>query len=294
MGKDLYDSGSSFRERFLQADEILSFPLTEVMFFGPEEELRRTINAQPAIFLVSYVIWEYFSQHVGRSPDFVAGHSLGEYTALAASGFFSFEDGIKIVRKRGVLMEEACPPGKGGMVALLDPNMQILESEVKEEEGFLTIANRNAPDQVVLSGEMEALKDLVSRLKGKGYRKAVFLNVSGPFHTHYMRPAAERLGEELRKIVPKPMRIPVVFNVDAEPFLDGEGVLERLERQLYSPVLWERSIKRIGEEGIEFFLELGPKNVLSNLVKRILPGVPSMSVERLEDLERVREVLIER
>jgi len=290
MGRDLYEQ-DPFRRRFLEADTILSFPLTELMLSGKEEELRRTANAQPAIFLVSYLLWEHFSREVGRRPTLMAGHSLGEYTALAACGFFSFEDGMRIVRKRGSFMEEACPSGKGGMVALIDPVMELVEMEVQRKGALLAIANRNAPDQVVVSGEMEALKELISGLRGRGYRRAIFLNVSGPFHSPYMKPAAERLEEELRKIEPKRMEIPVVFNVDAEPFRDGEEVFEKLKRQLYSPVQWERSMRRMAEEGIELFIELGPKNVLSNLARKVLPHVETMNAERLVDVERIKEAL---
>lgn len=293
MGRDLYEE-SWAREFFQKADEILSFDLSKLILSGPEEELRMTSNAQPAIFLISYILFSLFERKFNLYPSFFAGHSLGEYTALAASGFFSFEDGLRIVRKRGQFMEETTFPGKGGMVALIEPKLEEIERVLKEistGDSIVTIANINAPDQIVLTGDMEALKRAIDLLKDKGYRRAVFLNVSGPFHSPYMRKAAERLKEEFKKIRPSKMKVPVVFNVDAEPFIDGEGVFEKLQRQLYSSVLWERSVRRIYEEGVQIFIEIGPKNILSNLVKKIVPFSFSLNIEKIEDLKKIEEIL---
>lgn len=294
MGKKLYDTFEDVREYFAIADKALGFPITELCFNGPEDELRQTYNTQPALLLNSYVVWQTLSKATGISPYLLAGHSLGEYTALLASGFFVLEDALQMTRKRGFLMEEACSKGKGGMVALIGADMTKIGpvlQEISHDDYVAVPANLNSAEQVVLSGNMEALKEGVERLKGAGYKKAVFLNVSGPFHSPLMRGAAEKLKEELTKINRGAMNTPVVFNVDGTPGNDGGIVIDRLYRQMFSPVLWEASIRRMVAEGVEIFLEVGPQKVLTNLIRRIEPNVPCYSVESLEDIEAVKGIL---
>lgn len=294
MGKKLYDALEDVREYFAVADKVLGFSVTGLCFNGPEDELRQTYNTQPALLLNSYVVWQTLKKVTGISPHLFAGHSLGEYTALCASGFFSFEDALRMTRKRGLLMEEACPKGKGGMVALIGADMTKIGpvlQEISHDDYVAVPANLNSAEQVVLSGNMEALKEGIERLKGTGYKKAIFLNVSGPFHSPLMRDAAEKLKEEFAKINQGAMNTPVVFNVDATPGNDGGIVIDRLYRQMFSPVLWEASVKRMAAEGVEVFLEVGPQKVLANLIRRIEPNVPCYSVESLEDIEAVKGIL---
>jgi [acyl-carrier-protein] S-malonyltransferase len=294
MGKGLYDRFELVRDLFEKADKTLGFPITKLCFEGPEEDLRQTCNTQPALLLVSYAAWQVLKAETGINPHLVAGHSLGEYTALLSSGFFTFEDGLRITRKRGLLMEEACPKGKGGMVALIGADMAKIEpvlQEISHDDYAAVPANLNSAEQVVLSGNADALKDAVEKLKGVGYKKAVFLNVSGPFHSPLMKEAAERLKSELVRIPSHDMATPVVCNVDATPEQDKNAVADKLYRQMFSPVLWERSVKEMVRSGVEIFVEVGPQKVLANLIKRIEPDVPCYNVEEFGDIEALKGVL---
>jgi [acyl-carrier-protein] S-malonyltransferase len=294
MGKGLYDRFEYVRDLFKTADKTLGFPITKLCFEGPEDELRQTYNTQPALLLVSYAVYQVLKAQTNIVPYLVAGHSLGEYTALLASGFFKFEDALMITRKRGLFMEEACPKGKGGMVALIGADMGKIEPVLKEisQGDYVAVpANLNSKEQVVLSGNMETLKEAVDKLKGIGYKKAVFLNVSGPFHSPLMREAADRLKDELGKIPAGYAESPVVCNVDACPEQDNHAISDKLYRQMFSPVLWESSIKRMAKEGVEVFLEVGPLKVLSNLIKRIEPDIPCYNIEEFEEIEAIKEVL---
>ncbi len=203
MGKDLYDRFDYVRDLFEAADEALGFSITDLCFNGPEDELRQTYNTQPSLLLVSFAVYQVLKKETGLVPALVAGHSLGEYTALTASGFFTFEEALAITRKRGLLMEEACPKGKGGMVALIGADMAKIEpvlNEISHDDYVAVPANLNSAEQVVLSGDADALKEAVEKLKGVGYKKAVFLNVSGPFHSPLMKAAADRLKAELASL----------------------------------------------------------------------------------------------
>jgi len=294
MGKRLYETFDYVKSLYKKADEVLGFNITELCFNGPEEELRKTYNTQPALLLTSYAIWSVLKEKIEIKPAFVAGHSLGEWTALLISGFFTFEDALMLTRKRGLFMEEACPKGKGGMVALISPLMEKVLPVLKEtsHDDYVCVpANLNAHDQVVLSGDINALKEAVEKLKGVGYKKAIFLNVSGPFHSPLMKAAADRLNDELNKVITGELKIPVVSNVDAEPVYEKEKVKDKLYRQMFSPVLWEDSVKRMIKDGVELFLEVGPQKVLTNLIKRIAPDVLCISVEELEDIESIRGVI---
>ena len=293
MGKKLYDSFESAREYFARADKTLGFSITDLCFNGPEEELTQTYNTQPALVLVAYAVWETLRKETGIVPSFVAGHSLGEYTALLASGYFTFEDALTITRKRGFLMEEACPKGKGGMAALIGPDMAKMEAVLKEishDDYVVVPANLNSAEQVVLSGDAEALKEAVGKLEGF-YKKARFLKVSGPFHSPLMKAAADKLKIELEKLPHGDMKTPVVFNVDATAAMDKGAVAGNLYRQTISPVLWEKSVKAMAAQGVELFLEVGPQKVLTNLIKRIVPEVPCYNLESMEEIETVRGLI---
>jgi [acyl-carrier-protein] S-malonyltransferase len=294
MGKELYDRFEYVREFFESADKALDFNLSKLCFNGPEEELRKTYNTQPAVLLVSYAAWAVLNKEMKVAPYLLAGHSLGEYTALLASGLFSFKDAIRLTRKRGLLMEEACPAGLGGMVALLGPVREKVEEacqKISKGDYVACPANFNTPDQLVLSGNADALKEVVEQLKGVGYKKAIFLNVSGPFHSPLMRPAAGRLKEEITQVVFSPMKVPVVSNVDAALNQDDNKVVDLLFRQMFSPVLWENCVRNMVAEGVEIFLEVGPQKVLTNMMKKVLPQIPCHHVETMAEIEAVRGIL---
>jgi [acyl-carrier-protein] S-malonyltransferase len=294
MGKKLHDRFDDVKGLFNTANATLGFSITNLCFNGPEDELRQTYNTQPAVLLVSYVIWHVLKKEMDIEPYLASGHSLGEYTALLVSGFFNFEDALRITRKRGLLMEESCPKGRGGMVALIGADMGKVEPVLKEvsHNDYVAVpANLNSPEQVVLSGNIDALKESVDKLKGIGYKKAIFLNVSGPFHSPLMKEAAEKLKDELNKTLKGDMRIPVVSNVDATPGQEKDQVLDKLYRQIFSPVLWEMCVRRMTKEGVEIFLEVGPQKVLTNLIKRIEPNVPCYSIEEMEDIESLKDIL---
>jgi [acyl-carrier-protein] S-malonyltransferase len=294
MGKRLYDQFEDVRVLYHTADAVLGFAITDLCFNGPEEELRQTYNTQPALLLTSYAVWHVLKKETQLTPFLLAGHSLGEYTAMLASGFFSFEDALKITRKRGLFMEESCPKGKGGMVALLGADMGKVEpvlQEISHGDYVAVPANLNSADQVVLSGDIDALKEGVEKLKGIGFKKAVFLNVSGPFHSPLMKEGADRLREELKTVKKNGLECPVVCNVDATPEKSGDAVADKLYRQMFSPVRWEQSVRRMVKEGVEVFVEVGPQKVLANLIKRIEPTVPCYSVEGMEEIENLKGVL---
>jgi [acyl-carrier-protein] S-malonyltransferase len=293
MGRKLFDRFDFVKEYFARADKALGFSITDLCFNGPEEELRQTYNTQPSLVLIGYVVWQVLREQTGIKPYLMAGHSLGEYTALLASGFFSFEDALAITRKRGLFMEEACPKGKGGMVALIGADMAKIGPILKEisHDDYVAVpANLNSAEQVVLSGDAEALKEAVEKSKGS-YKKAVFLNVSGPFHSPLMSKAAEKLKEELSRLARNDMEVPVVFNVDAIPGQDKNAVEDKLYRQMFSPVQWEMSVRKMAEEGVELFIEAGPQKVLTNLIKRIVPDIPCYNVESMEEIETIKGLL---
>lgn len=294
MGKKLYDRFDEVKELFAAGNKALGFSISELVLNGPEEELRQTYNTQPALVLVSYAVWRLFQNETKLSPCLVSGHSLGEYTALLASGYFTFEDALKITRKRGLLMEKSCPKGKGGMVALIGAKMEKIQpvlNEISHDEYVAVPANMNSAEQVVLSGDLGALKEAVEKLKGIGYKKAVFLNVSGPFHSPLMKEAAEQLKEELKSLPGGNLAIPVVSNVDAMPEKSEAAIVDKLYRQMFSPVLWEACVKRMAMEGVECFIEVGPQKVLGNLIRRIEPDIPCYNVEEYEDIESIKDVL---
>jgi [acyl-carrier-protein] S-malonyltransferase len=294
MGKKLYDRFDFVKEYFARADKALGFSITDLCFNGPEDELRQTYNTQPSLLLIGYVVWQVLKDQTGIKPYVMAGHSLGEYTALLASGFFTFEDALAITRKRGLFMEEACPKGKGGMVALIGADMAKISPILKEisHDDYVAVpANLNSAEQVVLSGDAEALKEAVEKSKGS-YKKSKFLNVSGPFHSPLMKTAAERLKDELSKLTHNDMEVPVVFNVDAIPGQDKQSVVDNLHQQMLSPVQWEMSVKKMAEQGVELFIEAGPQKVLTNLIKRIVPDIPCYNIESMEEIETIKGLLV--
>lgn len=271
MGQALASKDKSVSDTFSKADEVLGESLSSLIFQGPQEKLTLTTNAQPALLTTSIAILNYFSQN-GIMPDYTAGHSLGEYTALVASGALAFEEAVYAVRKRGEFMEEAVPNGEGTMAAVLGMDREKLMdvTETVSAEGHpVQLANLNCPGQIVISGSKNGVELASAKAKEGGAKRVIPLDVSGPFHSSLMKPAAERFEAILDSISVKNAGIPVIANVTAEPMSDASEIKNRLIEQLYSPVLWEDSVRKMLELGVDTFIEIGPGKVLSGLVKKV-------------------------
>ncbi len=271
MGKELRDKYEEVKQVFELADQALNRSLSSLIFNGPAEKLTWTVNTQPALVTTSIAILEYFKQF-GIQPDFVAGHSLGEYSALVAAGTFTFEDAVRIVELRGKLMEEAYPGGKGAMAAVLGMERELLTAvceEVTARGEHVQLANLNCPGQIVISGSKEGVHQAGELAKEKGARRVIPLAVSGPFHSKFMEPASSLLKKALDEVDLQDARIPVIANVTAEPVQDRTEIKELLVKQLYSPVLWEDSVRMMINAGVDTFIEVGPGKVLTGLVRKI-------------------------
>ncbi|WCF10225.1 ACP S-malonyltransferase [Paenibacillus thiaminolyticus] len=287
MGKDVYDAVPAAREAFEIADRVLGFPLTEMIFEGPESDLKQTSNTQPALLATSWALYQAMERH-GIRPDYVAGHSLGEYGALVAAGVLRFEDAIAIVRQRGQFMEQAVPSGQGAMAAVLGAERERLGAlcdDISAAGTPVEMANLNCPGQIVVSGSREGIDAAVERGKEAGAKRVIPLEVSGPFHSAMMKPAAERLGEALRAIEMQDARVPVIANVTARPVTEAEQIRGLLVEQVFSPVLWEDSVRYLIDQGVDTFVEIGSGKVLSGLIKKIDRSVRIVSINSLEAIE---------
>ncbi|MDQ0091701.1 [acyl-carrier-protein] S-malonyltransferase [Paenibacillus anaericanus] len=293
MGRDLYEALPSSRRLFDIADEVTGLSLTRLIFEGPESELKQTANTQPALLTTSVALYEAFAAK-GFAPDYVAGHSLGEYSALTAAGVLSFEDAVSIVRARGQFMEQAVPGGKGAMAAVLGGEREALAglcADITAGGNPVELANINCPGQIVVSGSKEGVDQVVERVKEIGAKRAILLEVSGPFHSSLMKSAAERLAEKLESVTIKDSVLPVVANVTARPVHSGADISRLLVEQVYSPVLWHDSISWLIEQGVDTFVEIGPGSVLSGLIKKIDKSVRIFNVNGLESLEATAAAL---
>ena len=281
MGKELAENFPVARDIFAEADEALSFKLSELCFNGPEEALKLTTNTQPAILTVSIAALKVVLAEKGLSADYLAGHSLGEYSALVSAGALSFADAVRTVRSRGAYMQEAVPVGTGAMAAILGVEPAILAEICAEaaQGEVVSPANFNSPGQVVIAGHATAVNRAIDIAKSRGFRKAMLLPVSAPFHCSLMVPAGERLAGALGSIQVSPMTVPVVTNVEAEPNQESGRVKDLLVRQVSAPVRWEDSVRRMIVSGVTSFIEIGPGKVLSGLVKRIDKDVTTRNIE---------------
>ena len=289
MGKDFYENYPTAKEIFERANEALNFDLTKVIF-EDSNELNRTVNTQPAILTVSYAIYSVLKeQYPDLEAKFVAGHSLGEYSALLAADVLEFEDAVRLVRKRAEYMQNAVPEGKGGMAAVIGIPPEEVKKLCEEVDGIVEPVNFNSPIQTVVAGEADAVKKLVRLAKSKKI-KAIPLKVSVPSHSSLMKEAAERFKEELQQVSFKNARTPVVQNYDAKPHTEAEEIKENLYLQLFNPVRWVESVKFMTSEGVDTFIEIGPKNVLSKLISQTVEDVKTLNVEKLEDLEKLKEI----
>lgn len=271
MGKELADNFAVARHTFEEADDALGFKLSELCFTGSDEDLKLTANTQPAILTASIAVLKVVQQETGLKADYAAGHSLGEYSALVCSGALAFADAVRTVRARGTFMQEAVPVGTGTMAAILGVESDVLEDICREasQGEVVSPANFNSSGQIVIAGAVGAVARAIEIAKARGFRKAMLLPVSAPFHCALMKPAADRLSTVLDAIFVQDMTLPVIANADAAPNSDKERVKPLLVTQVCSPVLWEQSVHAMGTLGVTKFVELGPGKVLSGLVKRI-------------------------
>jgi [acyl-carrier-protein] S-malonyltransferase len=292
MGRALAHAYPECRAIFDAADAALGEPLSTLCFDGPEDRLVLTENTQPAILTVSVAAWRLLDSR-GIRPDFVAGHSLGEYSAHVAAGTFAFDDAVRTVRRRGRYMQEAVPVGTGAMAAILGLDREAVAAACAEaaEGEVVAPANLNAPGQVVIAGAAAAVARAGEAARGRGARRVIPLSVSAPFHCALMRPAEERLAPELRALSAAAPRVPVVANVDAAPKVDGASAIEALIRQVSAPVLWEDVVARLASEGVRAYVEVGPGTVLSGLIRKIHREARVANLETPADLEAVERLV---
>jgi [acyl-carrier-protein] S-malonyltransferase len=271
MGTELAETSEKSMNYFKDADRVLDFQLSKLIIDGPQDELTLTYNAQPSLLTVGTMIASRLMEE-GITPDYTAGHSLGEYTALVASGVMSFEDGVSVVHKRGLYMNEAVPAGEGAMAAILGLDGQQVKAvtDAITAEGYaVQPANLNCPGQIVISGTKSGVEKACVQLKEVGAKRAIPLDVSGPFHSSLMQPAAEKLSNTLDEVSMNEASIPVVANVNASVVSDRNEIKKLLVEQLYSPVLWEDSVRTMLDLGVTHFIECGPGKVLSGLIRKI-------------------------
>ncbi|MDQ0816906.1 [acyl-carrier-protein] S-malonyltransferase [Bacillus pumilus] len=295
MGKDLFDQEAVSKAVFEEADKTLGFDLSSMIFEGDAEELTLTYNAQPALLTTSIAILKKFEES-GIKADYAAGHSLGEYTALVAAGALSFQDAVYAVRKRGELMNEAVPAGEGAMAAILGLDQTALLEVTKEvtESGHLVeLANLNCPGQIVISGTAKGVELASEKAKEKGAKRAIALEVSGPFHSALMKPAAEKFTDVLSKLDISDAKTPVISNVTADIVTSRDAIETKLIEQLYSPVRFEESVERLIDLGVTTFIEIGPGKVLSGLVKKVNRRLTTISVSDQETIEAAIQTLKE-
>lgn len=288
MGRTLAEGFPEARLVFEAADQALGFSLSKLCLEGPEEKLKLTENTQPALLTVSFAAFSVLSNH-GIRPDYVAGHSLGEYSALAAASALPFSDAVRLVRRRGRFMQDAVPPGKGAMAALLKlPDGQLDSVLQQAAHGqVVTAANWNSPDQVVIAGDTPAVQRAMELAKAAGAKRAVLLPVSAPFHCPLMRPAQERLAPELNAIAFRDLDFPLINNWQAKEVRTGAEAREGLYQQIPNAVRWLESMRYLAAKGVERFIEVGPGSILTGLLRSIDPELKAYKFGEADDLDRI-------
>ena len=289
MGRNLYDNSPEAKAVFDQAEKTLpGMNLKKLCFEGPIEELTQTANSQVAILVTSVAALHALNTWVkgeGLRVDACAGLSLGEYSALVASSVLEFSDAVRLVRHRGELMEKAALKNPGVMASILGISIEDLQEVCKESNA--EIANLNSPGQIVISGKKESVQKAMALAEQKGAKKCILLNVSGPFHSSFMKDTAGEFKKELDKTKFSNPRVPIVANVTADYEKSAEEIKENLVKQIYSPVRWEESVRRISQQGTAVFFEIGPGKVLKGLLRRINPELTVYNIETVEDIEKV-------
>jgi [acyl-carrier-protein] S-malonyltransferase len=295
MGKELCENFSEAREAFEEANDALGFALSDLCFAGDEAELQMTANTQPAILTTSIAVFRVMVKEGLAMPSHVAGHSLGEYSALVAAGSLSLAAAVKLVRARGTYMQEAVPAGVGAMAAIIGADVATIEKACKDAslEQVCSAANINSASQVVIAGNTEAVDRAMELLKERGAKRTIKLNVSAPFHCALMLPAQERLAADLAAINFQDLQFTLIENVSAEANTKGERVAHALEQQVSSPVKWFQSVEKLIGEGVENFVEVGAGKVLSGLIRQINREVNCANVENSESLTATKNFLRE-
>src|SRR4051812_21396963 len=293
MGSELAEKYTASREVFEEADEALGFSISRICFGGTAEELQLTENTQPAILTTSIATQRAMEAEGIQPPTYVAGHSLGEYSALVAAGAISLADAVRTVRLRGQFMQEATPVGSGAMAAVKGADVSTVEEACREAawDDVCSPANINSPNQIVIAGSAAAVDRAVGLLKERWGKRAIKLNVSAPFHCALMKPAQERLAADLEKIEFHDLGLPLITNVDAAAIRSGDEARDSLIRQVSSPVRWLESVQLLIKEGVEAFIEVGPGKVLCGLVRQIERGANCLNVSDAESLAVAKEAL---
>ncbi len=291
MGKDFYYNFQDVRDIYKEASDSLGYDIAELSFNGPEKELNKTFRTQPALLTASFSAFKVISSK-NVKPFCIAGHSLGEYTAVTASGFILFKDAVKLTEKRGQFMQEAVPEGKGLMAAVLGLDREaIIKVCSSVKSGYVAPANFNCPGQIVIAGEKPAVEEAMKLAEASGAKKAISLAVSAPSHCRLMEPASKRLSEMLDTISFQSPQMPIVNNADAKFLSKPEEIKNSLVRQLNQPLLWEESVKNMIQSGVDIFIEVGPKKVLAGLLKRIDSNVKILNVEDTKTLDETLKAL---
>lgn len=295
MGKELCGKYSVADRTFNEANEVLGFDLKKLCFEGDMEELTKTVNTQPALLTLSVAVFRAFTEETGITPCYLAGHSLGEFSALTCSGAINFQDALRIVRQRGRFMQEAVGIGEGAMAAISGIDKRIIEEECQlasTGEKIAVVSNYNSLDQIVISGHKEIVIKVGEKLKEKGGRYTL-LKVSAPFHSPLMKPAAALLREELSKYTYNPLKWPVISNVTAEEYKGKEEIIDNLSEQIVKPVQWQLSMEYLKNRGVQAAVEMGPKNVLTNLMKKNVPSIPVYPCETKENILEIESLFSE-
>ncbi|MBK3332612.1 ACP S-malonyltransferase [Persephonella atlantica] len=287
MGKDVYEIYPEIQEIYHRTDERLGFELSRIIF-EDEEKLNLTQYTQPALVITSYAL--FYALKKSRPdvvPSYTAGHSLGEFSALVASDALNPVDAVWITHIRGKLMQEAVPEGAGKMAAIIGLPAEEIEKTLQEISGIVEVANYNSPEQTVISGETEAVEKAMEVLKEKGAKKVVPLAVSVPAHSSLLRDKAEEFGKYLEEIEIKDAQIPVISNITGKPLTDAGEIRKELKEHFYSPVRWVQSVQFMVDEGVDAFIEIGPKKVLTGLIRRISKGVNLINIQTLQDIQKI-------
>ncbi|MGN0407475.1 MAG: ACP S-malonyltransferase [Bacteroides sp.] len=291
MGKDFFDNSDNCRKVFEKAEEVTGLKISDICF-EENEDINKTEFTQIALLTTECAILEAVLEK-GVKADVTLGLSLGEYGALAASNVMSMEDAFKVVRNRGIFMEQAVPAGIGAMAAVLGLDANVIEdvlSEISADNAVVEIANYNCPGQIVISGEKQAVENAAQKLKEAGAKRVVMLNVSGPFHSSMLKPAGDKLKSVLDEVEINEITIPYVANVTADYVTSKENVKELLIKQVYSSVRFEQSVRKLIEDGVDTFIEIGPGRTLSSFVKKISRDVNVINIEKYEDLSKLESI----
>ncbi len=291
MGKSLFENSDEAKEVFETANRVLGKSISDICFEGPEETLQQTINTQPAILTTSLAAFEALKSKLNLNIDYTAGHSLGEYAAMYTAGVFSLEDILKLIAKRAELMNKAATSTKGTMAAVLGLNKEKIEEALTSVSGIVSVANFNSPEQIVITGEIEAVNSAMEKLKEAGAKRVIPLSVSGAFHSELMREAGEEFKNFVDEFTANNANISVITNVDADITVNADDFKNKMPEQIYSSVYWTQTIEKMVSLGVDTFVEVGPGKVLAGLNKKINPEVKTYNVYDFDSLNATIEAL---